>query len=853
MKLLIYFFVLHFVFGYCVNTSAQCTLTATSSSNNSAYSQVYILVDASGNIVAENTTGNFANVASGSYTIHALNYDPFNAPVPLPSVLIGQPLNLVGSVVNGCYNADLLTDFVNRSCGSCQQSSTVCETDPVVATSSGNNATYTQLYVLVNAATSLVVATNTTGNFTGLVTAGNSYRIYALNYNPIDAPAPLPTVGQDVNLVGSTNLGCFNADFFTDYVCFNITSCATSCVQNNDVCENTSISVSSSGNNSTYVQVYVLADDLGNFITQNTSGNFSTVGFPVGNTYHVHALNYDPSNPPAPLPAALSVGAALSSISGGCFNTDFLSDYVCYTIIACPPACFQQRNVCEDEAIIVNSSGSMPGYIQVYVLADDLGNFIAQNSTGVFATTSLTVGNTYHVHALNYDPLNPPAPLPVALAVGAPLSSITGGCYNADFLSDYLCYTIGCPCDAKLVQYAPNQSIPGIAGSVAYTVANAYCDDVSGWRYYYDPTNPNDLLFAIQHKPVGGNTNDFTARVTLGVNDYSTTTGYDEPVGGQDLAGFNAQFAMGRYWDVDVLSGSLNGNVNIRFYYKEAEYNTTAAAATNWRQTYEPAAQVAGYDGLSLLAPFWFKTNDATAYDPIPDVQPTTINSGNVQQLAPDFIGTNAAVITNNKNYVQFNNQIASFSGGTVAFRVVPDPIILASGLLEFDGHKQGDDNFLHWSFETETAIDYFVLERSADGINSEELISYNSSGGLHYAFVDNDPLSLSYYRLKIVNNDGSFDYSNWVVLDRTLDQNDFRVYPNPTEGGLTLDFVSAAAQPINIVISDVLGRTVLQRSLELSAGQNKTHFDISELSSAVYVLTIGQGAQKIVRKITKL
>ena len=61
------------------------------------------------------------------------------------------------------------------------------------------------------------------------------------------------------------------------------------------------------------------------------------------------------------------------------------------------------------------------------------------------------------------------------------------------------------------------------------------------------------------------------------------------------------------------------------------------------------------------------------------------------------------------------------------------------------------------------------------------------------------------------------------------------------------------ATGKVNIVISDVLGRTVLQRSLELSAGQNKTHFDISELSSAVYVLTIGQGAQKIVRKITKL
>jgi hypothetical protein len=828
-------------------------LVASSSANNSAYSQVYILVDASGNIVAENTTGTFANVSSGSYAIHALNYDPFNAPVPLPSVLVGQPLSLVGSVIAGCFNADLMSDFVNRSCGSCQQSTTLCESDPVVATSSGGNASYTQLYVLVDAASSLVVSTNATGNFTGLVTAGSSYRVYAFNYNPTDVPSPLPTVGQNVQQVGTTVAGCFNADFFTDYVCFNITSCATSCVQNNDICENTTLSVSSSGNNSSYTQVYVLADALGNFIAQSSSGNFSTTGFPVGATYHIHALNYDPSNPPSPLPAALAVTAPLSSVSGGCFNTDFLTDYVCYTIISCPPACFEARNVCEEEDIIVNSSGSMPGYTQVYVLADDLGNYVAQNSTGVFATTTLTAGNTYHVHALNYDPLNPPSPLPVALVAAAPLTSITGGCFNADFLNDYLCYTIGCPCDGKLVQYAPNQPVPGVAGSVTYTVANAYCDDVSGWRYYFDPLNSDDLLFAIQHKPTGGNTNDFIARVTLGVNDYSTTTGYDEPVVGQDLAGYNAQFAMGRYWDVDVLSGSLNGNVNVRFYYKEAEYNTTAAATNNWKQTYDAAAQSAGYDGLSILAPFWFKTNDATAYAPVPDVQPTTINNGNVQQLSPDYIGSNALNITNSKNYVQFDNQIASFSGGTVAFRVVPDPILLASGLLQFDGHKQGEDNFLHWSFESETAVDYFVLERSANGINTEEIMSYTSNGTRHYSFVDNDPLMLSYYRLKIINKDGSHDYSNWVVLDRGIDQNDFKVYPNPTEGSLTLDFVSTSQQPVDVLVTDVLGRRVLRRTLEVSVGQNKANFDLFELPSSVYVLTIGQGEHKIVRKITKL
>lgn len=48
----------------------------------------------------------------------------------------------------------------------------------------------------------------------------------------------------------------------------------------------------------------------------------------------------------------------------------------------------------------------------------------------------------------------------------------------------------------------------------------------------------------------GGNSSDFVAQVTIGVNDYATTTGYDEPLGGQDLTNFEANFAMGRYWDL---------------------------------------------------------------------------------------------------------------------------------------------------------------------------------------------------------------------------------------------------------------------------------------------------------------
>ncbi|MCP4443547.1 MAG: T9SS type A sorting domain-containing protein [Aureispira sp.] len=721
---------------------AQCTLSATSSGGNASYTQVYVLVDDNGNIVAQNTTGTFTSIATGTYHIHALNYNPTDVPSPLPSALIGQPVANVGSTTTGCFNSDFLTDYVVRVCGNCQQSNTVCETDAVVATSSGGNASYTQLYVLADATTGLVVATNGTGTFTGMVSAGNSYRIYALNYNPADAPSPLPTVGQSVATVGSTTVGCFNSDFLTDYVCFNITNCATSCVK--------------------------------------------------------------------------------------------------------------ESNICENDDIIASSSGSNAGYIQVYVLTDDAGNFIAQNMTGVFPSTSLTLGNTYHVHALNYNPANPPSPLPSTLNTGDAISTITGGCFNSDFLTDYVCYTIGCPCDTKLVQYAPDQASAGGMG-VQYTMATAYCEEASGWRYYYDPNAPDDLLFAIEHKPAGGNTADFTAQVTIGVNDYSTTTGYDEPIGGQDLVNFEANFGMGRYWDVDVTSGSLNGPVNVRFFYKPDEFAIANNAAAAWKTANEPAAILAGYAGLQQLSPYWFKTNDATAYNPAPDLEPTTVNSGNIIVLNSNFTGVDAIGIHNTKNYVQFDGQISSFSGGTAAFRVTPIPIILDNATIGFSGWKVGDKNELEWTIDNEQTIQSYTLERSTDGIDFQTLAAIDAVGQSAYNYIDELPYSTSYYRLKVKELDGQISYSNVINLTRKgITAGSIKVYPNPTTNSVNIDFLADKSSNATIQVIDVLGRTLQTIETSVELGANRKIIDLSMLSDAVYILSIKTEDAQFTRKITK-
>lgn len=205
-------------------SDAQCTLSATSSGYNGSYIQVYVLVDQNGDIVAQNSTGIFNSVSTGVYHIHALNYDPSNPPAPLPVDLIGLPVSDVGSTISGCYNSDFLTDYVTQICSSCQQNLEFCDGESVVITSSGSAGGYTQLYVLVDTATDLIIATNSTGDFTGNVVAGGSYQVYALNYNPADVPSPLPTVGQNVSNTGSSYAGCYNVDFLTDYVCVSVVS-----------------------------------------------------------------------------------------------------------------------------------------------------------------------------------------------------------------------------------------------------------------------------------------------------------------------------------------------------------------------------------------------------------------------------------------------------------------------------------------------------------------------------------------------------------------------------------------------------------------------------------------------------
>jgi hypothetical protein len=328
MRIILYINILLF---FAATLSAQCDISANSSGATASYTQVYVLTDDNGVVIAQNNSGTFPAVAPGAYRVYALNFNPIDPPAPLPANLIGQSVSLVGSQTAGCFNSDFFTDYVNRSCASCVYTRTICANAAILVNSSLSNTAYVQRYVLVDAANGLIVAVNSTGNFTGQVIAGNSYQIHALNFDPTNPPSPLPTVGQQLNSIGSTQNGCYNDDYLTDYICYNVTSCFDDCFRITSLCQGQNIVVSMRGQNTAYEQVYVFTDGFGNFISQNNTGVFPTNSLSDGN-YRVYALNYSPTNPPNPLPVSLSVGSPISLVTGGCFNQDFLSDYLCFNL-----------------------------------------------------------------------------------------------------------------------------------------------------------------------------------------------------------------------------------------------------------------------------------------------------------------------------------------------------------------------------------------------------------------------------------------------------------------------------------------------------------------------------------------
>ncbi|HEY9362842.1 MAG TPA: T9SS type A sorting domain-containing protein, partial [Chitinophagaceae bacterium] len=192
-------------------------------------------------------------------------------------------------------------------------------------------------------------------------------------------------------------------------------------------------------------------------------------------------------------------------------------------------------------------------------------------------------------------------------------------------------------------------------------------------------------------------------------------------------------------------------------------------------------------------------------------------------------------------------NSFSSFYFGHSSFPTLPLQLLL------FKGDWKNNAAYLQWETINENSTSHFIVERSNDGNNFNDIgtvaANGNSNTQIKYAYTDNDaarqPTSVIYYRLKLVDVDGRFTYSKTISLN--LSNNlDVVLFPNPVNDKLNIKINNKGLQLITVEITDLQGRKMT--SEKRFVNQNaQIEIDVKKWKPQLYLLKILNNKNEII------
>ncbi len=178
-------------------------------------------------------------------------------------------------------------------------------------------------------------------------------------------------------------------------------------------------------------------------------------------------------------------------------------------------------------------------------------------------------------------------------------------------------------------------------------------------------------------------------------------------------------------------------------------------------------------------------------------------------------------------------------------FTIEDNPIPVE--LTAFFALNTNEGVMLKWVTSTETNNSGFSIQRSRDYENYTDVAFVEGNGTTtqphEYNFIDKISVAdIYYYRLKQIDFDGSYEYSNVVEVnvnapsDFVLEQN----YPNPFNPSTVIKFSLPVDSKVTIDLYNTLGEKVDRLvKKEFSTGNHSVNFDASHLSNGIYYYTL--------------
>lgn len=184
---------------------------------------------------------------------------------------------------------------------------------------------------------------------------------------------------------------------------------------------------------------------------------------------------------------------------------------------------------------------------------------------------------------------------------------------------------------------------------------------------------------------------------------------------------------------------------------------------------------------------------------------------------------------------------------------------LLPVELINFQAEKENQSVVLNWSTAAEINNDYFQIERSKDGRDFESLATISGAGfsnqKIDYLHLDKEPRNgLNYYRLKQVDYDGNYSYSDIVSANIEVKSEKVTISPNPIQGTELRASISLPKfMEANISIISLDGKILNQQFVQLESGINQIQLDVATYPPGVYWIRFNYNQSSIIEKFIKM
>jgi hypothetical protein len=175
--------------------------------------------------------------------------------------------------------------------------------------------------------------------------------------------------------------------------------------------------------------------------------------------------------------------------------------------------------------------------------------------------------------------------------------------------------------------------------------------------------------------------------------------------------------------------------------------------------------------------------------------------------------------------------------------------------LISFNAKNENGGVLLSWLTDNEYNVQSFNIERSNNG-DLFEIIgtvpAKNIKGRMNYSFIDKSMSSgIAYYRLKIIDNDGTIKYSKINAVKGLSDDDNesLVIYPNPVTAELVMKHPKAS---IGATISIIALNGKVMITKKVPTENKETKLNLSSLSVGTYIVKYSDGSTLLTKTFLK-